>query len=91
MRKALIAADILGLQRERLLKVMRSSSGSTWYGDNLARISWAREGYDAANTIGILEKDMLSFLDAITGCEDVAVEHLAGSVLDIVRAVEPLK
>ena len=91
VRKALIAADILGLQRERLLKVMRSSSGSTWYGDNLDRISWAREGYDAANTIGILEKDMLSFLDAVKGCEGVAVENLAGSVLDIVRAVEPLE
>ena len=91
VRKALMAADILDLQRELLLKVMRSSSGSTWYGDNLEHISWAREGYDAANTIGILEKDMLSFLDAITGCEGIAVENLAGSVLDIVRAVEPLE
>ena len=91
VRKALMAADILGLQRQRLLKVMRSSSGSTWYGDNIDRISWAREGYDAANTIGILEKDMLSFLDAISGYEDIEVENLARSVLDVVRAVEPLE
>ena len=91
VRKALIAADILGLQRQRLLKVMRSSSGSTWYGDNIDRISWAREGYSAANTIGILEKDMLSFLDAISDCENIEVKKLAGSVLDIVRAVEPLE
>ena len=91
VRKALMAANILGLQRQRLLKVMRSSSGSTWYGDNIDRISWAREGYDAANTIGILEKDMLSFLDAISGYEDIEVENLAGSVLDVVRTVEPLK
>ena len=91
VRKALMTADILGLQRQQLLKVMRSSSGSTWYGDNIDRISWAREGYDAANTIGILEKDMLSFLDAISGFEDIEVENLAGSVLDVVRTVEPLK
>ena len=91
VRKALMAADILGLRRQRLLKVMRSSSGSTWYGDNIDRISWAREGYSAANTIGILEKDMLSFLDAISDCENIEVKKLAGSVLDIVRAVEPLE
>ena len=70
---------------------MRSSSGSTWYGDNIDRISWAREGYGAANTIGILEKDMLSFLDAISGYENIEVENLAGSVLDVVRAAEPLE
>ena len=70
---------------------MRSSSGSTWYGDNIDRISWAREGYDVANTIGILEKDMLSFLDAISGYEDIEVENLAGSVLDVIRATEPLE
>ena len=91
VRKALMAADILGLQRQRLLKVMRSSSGSTWYGDNIDRISWARQGYNAANTIGILEKDMLSFLDAISDCDGIDVKNLAGSVLDVVRAVEPLE
>ncbi len=91
VRKALGAADTLGLERERLLDVMRTSSGSTWYGDNLDRISWSREGYDPTNTIGILEKDMLSFLDAVAGCEEVAVDELADSVLNAVRTMEPLK
>lgn len=91
VRKALSAADTLGLGRERLLDVMRTSSGSTWYGDNLDRISWSREGYDPTNTIGILEKDMLSFLDAVAGREEVAVDELASSVLDALRTMEPLK
>lgn len=91
VRKALSAADTLGLERERLLDVMRTSSGSTWYGDNLDRISWSREGYDPTNTIGILEKDMLSFLDAVAGREEVAVDELASSVLDALRTMEPLK
>jgi 3-hydroxyisobutyrate dehydrogenase-like beta-hydroxyacid dehydrogenase len=91
VRKALGAADTLGLERERLLDVMRTSSGSTWYGDNLDRISWSREGYDPTNTIGILEKDILSFLDAVAGCEEVAVDELADSVLNAVRTMEPLK
>lgn len=91
VRKAIAAARALGLEPKRLLDVMRSSSGSTWYADNLERISWAREGYDKANTIGILEKDMLSFLDAVTGRDEIAVDDLAGSVLDVIRALEPLE
>lgn len=90
VRKALAASASLGLDRNRLLDVMRSSSGSTWYGDNLERISWAREGYDPANTIGILEKDMRAFLDAVAGRDDVAVDGFAASVLEIIRDLEPL-
>ena len=91
VRKALAASSALGLDRERLLAVMRTSSGATWYGDNLDRISWAREGYDPANTIGILEKDMLSFMDAVGGDDSVDVDDLADAVLGVVRNMEPLK
>jgi 3-hydroxyisobutyrate dehydrogenase-like beta-hydroxyacid dehydrogenase len=91
VRKALVASVSLGLDPNRLLDVMRTSSGSTWYGDNLDRISWAREGYDPANTIGILEKDLQAFLDAVEGREEVAVDDLAASVLDVIRALEPLE
>ena len=91
VRKALAASVALGLDPNRLLDVMRTSSGATWYGDNIDRISWAREGYDPANTIGILEKDMNAFLDAVTGRDDVAVDDFAASVLDIIRHLEPLE
>jgi 3-hydroxyisobutyrate dehydrogenase-like beta-hydroxyacid dehydrogenase len=90
VRKALKAATALGLEHDRLLDVMRTSSGSTWYGDNIDRISWSREGFDPANTIGILEKDMRSFLDAVEGRDDVAVDDFAAAVLDVVRGLEPL-
>ena len=90
VRKALAASIALGLDPHRLLDVMRTSSGATWYGDNLERISWAHEGYDPANTIGILEKDMNAFLDAVSGRDDVAVDDFAASVLDIIRHLEPL-
>jgi 3-hydroxyisobutyrate dehydrogenase-like beta-hydroxyacid dehydrogenase len=91
VRKALKAATALGLEHDRLLEVMRTSSGSTWYGDNIDRISWSREGYDPANTIGILEKDMRAFLDAVEGRDDVAVDDFAAAVLDVVRRLEPLE
>ena len=40
-------------------------SGGTWYGNQFHEIDWAREGYSAENTIGILEKDVKSFLKAV--------------------------
>ena len=91
VRKALAAADRLGLAADRLLDVMRTSSGNTWYGDNLDRISWAAEGYDPANTIGILEKDVQAFLDAVAGDPAVGVDDLADAVLGVVRGLEPLE
>ena len=36
-----------------------------WYGNQFHEIDWAREGYSAENTIGILEKDVKSFLKAV--------------------------
>ena len=90
VRKAIAAARALGMDPRTLLDIMETSSGSTWYGDNIDRISWSREGYDPYNTIGILEKDMLSFLDAITGNPDIKVNDFAESVLEVVRSMEPL-
>jgi 3-hydroxyisobutyrate dehydrogenase-like beta-hydroxyacid dehydrogenase len=65
-RRALLAADALGLAREKLLAVMQTSSGQNWFASNLSRISWAQESYSPDNTMGILEKDVESMLDAIS-------------------------
>jgi len=67
VRRAIEAAGALGIQHDTLLDIMRTSSGGTWFGDNFDDIDWSREGYDPENTMGILEKDMMSFLDAMDG------------------------
>jgi 3-hydroxyisobutyrate dehydrogenase-like beta-hydroxyacid dehydrogenase len=85
VRAALATAAKYGLDADILLKVMKSSSGSTWYGDNLDKIDWADEGYDAANTMGIIEKDVKSFIDAATD-ED----PFPAAVVDAIRRLEPL-
>jgi 3-hydroxyisobutyrate dehydrogenase len=90
VRRALAAARALGFDPARLLEVMRTSSGATWYGDNFDKIAWAREGYDPSNTIGILEKDVTSFLDALAGNETDAPDAFASAVLAGLRRVEPL-
>lgn len=87
VRRVLAAARALGVDGARLRRVMETSSGGTWYGDNLGRIAWAREGYDPANAIGILEKDVRSYLDAADGLEGA----FEAAVLDGLRALEPLE
>jgi len=86
VRKALASAVALGLDRHRLLEVMRTSSGGTWYGDNIANIDWAPQGYALDNTIGILEKDVNSYLDAL----DAGGGPFEQALLDDIRALGPL-
>ena len=88
VRTVLAQAGALGLPPERLLAVMRSSSGGTWYGDNLERIDWAAETYDPANTIGILEKDVTAYLDAVAG--DGPADGLTEAVLERLRGLPAL-
>ena len=61
VRRVLDACQALNVSPEKLLQIMSESSGGTWYGNQFHEIDWAREGYSAENTIGILEKDVKSF------------------------------
>lgn len=63
VRRSLRRAADSGLDIRRLLDVMQSSSGATWFGSNLDRIAWHAETYTPQNTIGILEKDVTCSLD----------------------------
>lgn len=88
VRTVLSQAQALGLPPSRLLAVMRSSSGGTWYGDNLEHIDWSAETWDPANTIGILEKDVRAYMDGVSG--DAAPDTLTAAVLDRLRAIPEL-
>jgi 3-hydroxyisobutyrate dehydrogenase-like beta-hydroxyacid dehydrogenase len=85
-RRALLAADALGLPREKLLAVMQTSSGQNWFASNFERVSWAREGYSTENTMGILEKDVASMMDG-TREAGLAEPHLEKAVIAALRAL----
>lgn len=59
-RIALAGADAQGIDRDTMLKVLNSSSGLSWVSQNFDRIDWVGEGFDPANTMGILAKDVAS-------------------------------
>jgi 3-hydroxyisobutyrate dehydrogenase len=63
-----------------ILEVMRTSSGSTWYGDNYESIDWSSQAYDPSNTMGIVKKDVAAYLDAISGMETKYVSDFEQAV-----------
>lgn len=86
VRQALGWADGLGVERDRLLALMHDSSGQTWFGSGFGRIEFARDGWAADNSIGLLEKDVLACLDAV-GADPA--EGLPAALLTRLRALRP--
>ena len=86
-RTALDWAGDLGVDRADLLAVMHDSSGQTWFGSNFDAIEFARDGYAADNTIGILAKDVESALAALPA---EAADGVPRALVDAIRALRPL-
>ena len=91
VRRAYARARELGVDLEALRSVMKASSGATWFGDHFHEIDWSREGYEADNTIGILEKDIRSGLDAMEGAERAGPDAFDAALLAAIRAMEPFE
>jgi 3-hydroxyisobutyrate dehydrogenase len=89
VRRAYARARELGVDLDKLRAVMSASSGATWFGDRFHDIDWAREGYEAGNTIGILEKDVRSGLDAMEGAARAAPDAYDEALIAALRAMEP--
>jgi len=56
-------ADAEGLDEADLLALINAASGQNWLASGFDTIEFARDGYDADNSIGILEKDVAAALD----------------------------
>ena len=65
VRHVLSEAKHLNITSDQLLEVLNCSSGKTWFSENLESIDWSKESYTKENTIGILEKDVNSYLDGL--------------------------
>jgi 3-hydroxyisobutyrate dehydrogenase-like beta-hydroxyacid dehydrogenase len=89
VRRAYARARELGVDLEALRMVMKASSGATWFGDHFRDIDWSREGYQTGNTIGILEKDIRSGLDAMRGADRAAPDAFDDALLAAIRGMEP--
>ena len=69
VRHVLSEAKYLNISNKQLLEILNCSSGKTWFSENLQSIDWSKENYAKENTIGILEKDVNSYLDGLKHSE----------------------
>lgn len=90
VRHVLSEAKYLNISTEQLLEILNCSSGKTWFSQNLENIDWAKESYTKENTIGILEKDVNSYLDGLENSESetsLALLNFQKSLLNSLRNI----
>ncbi|MEX1036662.1 MAG: NAD(P)-dependent oxidoreductase [Sneathiella sp.] len=90
VREVVKAAKALDFPPDKLLEVASASSGATWFGNNMRKISWAKEGYSIVNTIGILEKDVRSLLDATGDFPELRINELGHAIIGELRNLTPM-
>ncbi len=79
-------SDQAGIDEDALLNLIHTSSGQNWLASGFNTIEFARDGWDAENTIGILTKDVASALDA---APDDADTTLPETVRQAIFALKP--
>lgn len=89
VRRVGLLAPEMGLDPARLREVMSASSGGSWFGNNFDRIKFAREGYDPANTMGIIRKDVAAYLDAVSGGDAALLQEFEKAVAHGMETLPP--
>ena len=63
-RNVLAQINDFGLTKKQLLDVVKCSTGDNWFAQNYDDLNWSKENFEKKNTMGILEKDLLSYIES---------------------------
>ncbi len=63
-RNVLSQIHDFGLTEKQLLDVVKCSTGNNWFAQNYNTLNWSKENFTKTNTMGILEKDLLSYIES---------------------------
>ena len=88
VRHVLRQAQKFELDIETLFSTIDTSSGQTWFGTNRANIEWFKESFKSNNTMGILTKDVLAYVDAFENeidKDNFVSGGLSGSILKALK------
>jgi 3-hydroxyisobutyrate dehydrogenase-like beta-hydroxyacid dehydrogenase len=75
-RMVLDWADDAGLDEQKLLNLIATSSGQNWLASGFNDIEFARDGHTPSNSIAILVKDVESALDAAPNGADTSLPKM---------------
>ena len=90
-RQLIEMGEALGLPQAQLFQVMNSSSGQNWFSAGFDDINWSKQGYSQDNTIGILEKDVRCFAQAVEGLASEQLGDLKRALLANLRDLKSLE
>lgn len=75
-------ADATGLDQDKLLQLIHTSSGQNWLASGYEDIEFAKHGYQPDNTIGILVKDVAAALDAAPEGANTALPEMIQATIN---------
>ena len=82
-RNVLSQINDFGLTKKQLLDVVKCSTGDNWFAQNYDTLNWSKENFEKTNTIGILEKDLLSYIESKSKKNlNSALDHYENSILN---------
>lgn len=79
-------ADAAGLDTDKLLNLIATSSGQNWLASGFETIEFAKHGFAGDNSIGILVKDVAAALDAAPKGADLSLPQ---TVQNTIRTLKP--
>ena len=82
-RNVLSQINDFGLTKKQLLDVVKCSTGDNWFAQNYDTLNWSKENFEKTNTIGILEKDLLSYIESKSKKNlNSALDHYENSIVN---------
>ena len=87
-RNVLSQIHDFGLTEKQLLDVIKCSTGDNWFAQNYDILNWSKESFDKTNTIGILEKDLLSYLESKSKVDkNMTIDNYENSLVEGIRNI----
>ena len=87
-RNVLSQIHDFGLTEKQLLDVVKCSTGDNWFAQNYDTLNWSKENFDKTNTMGILEKDLLSYLESKSKVDkNMTIDNYENSLVEGIRNI----
>lgn len=86
-RNVLSQIHNFGLTKKQLLDVIKCSTGDNWFAQNYDELSWSKENFLKTNTMGILEKDLLSYLESKSNIKKIPMDNFENSLVEGIKNI----
>ena len=87
-RNVLSQIHNFGLTEKQLLDVVKCSTGDNWFVQNYNTLNWSKENFDKTNTMGILEKDLLSYIESKSNKNiNFALDNYENSIVNGIKNI----